>query len=59
MRLLLDCILGLLPIIWLVIALTGLKWPGYRAALGAMLIAAAEAVIIFRFSVVDTATSML
>ena len=58
MRLLLDCILGLLPIIWLVIALTGLKWPGYRAALGAMLIAAAEAVIIFRFSVVDTATSM-
>ena len=41
--LIINFILGLLPIIWLVIALCGLKWPGYKAALGALIIAAVEA----------------
>ena len=54
-----NFILGLLPIIWLVIALTGLKWPGYKAALGAMLIAIVESIIVFDFSIIDALTSML
>ena len=57
--LIINFILGLLPIIWLVIALCGMKWPGYKAALGALIIAAVEALTIFGFSVMDTATSIL
>lgn len=55
--LILNFILGLLPIIWLVISLCGLKWPGYRASLGALLIAMVEAIAYFRLSVIDTVTS--
>lgn len=54
-----NFILGLLPIIWLVIALCGMKWPGYKAALGALIIASIEAIVYFKFSVIDTATSIL
>lgn len=54
-----NFILGLLPIIWLIIALCGLKWPGYKAALGALIIAAVEALTIFHFSMIDTATSIV
>lgn len=57
--LVINFILGLLPIIWLVIALCGLKWPGYKASLGAMLIAMIEAMAIFKFSILDTITSAL
>ena len=52
--LIINFILGLLPIIWLVIALCGLKWPGYKAALGALIIAAVEALTYFGFSMSDT-----
>ena len=57
--LVLNFILGLLPIIWLIIALCALKWPGYKAALGALIIAAVEALTVFGFSMIDTATSIL
>ena len=57
--LIINFILGLLPIIWLVIALCGLKWPGYKAALGALIIAAVEALTYFGFSMSDTLTSVL
>lgn len=57
--LLLNFVLGLLPIIWLVISLCGLKWPGYRASFGALLIAIVEAIVYFRLSVIDTLTSAL
>lgn len=56
--LIINFILGLLPIIWLVIALCGLKWPGYKAALGALIIAAVEALTYFGFSMSDTLTSI-
>ena len=45
--LIINFILGLLPIIWLVIALCGLKWPGYKAALGSLIIAAVDALTYF------------
>ncbi|MCD7894487.1 MAG: L-lactate permease [Erysipelotrichaceae bacterium] len=57
--LIVNFILGLLPIIWLVISLCGMKWPGYKASFGALLIAVVEAIAYFNFSVVDTMTSML
>ena len=57
--LIINFILGLLPIIWLVIALCGLKWPGYKAALGALIIAAVDALTYFGFSMSDTLTSIL
>jgi len=57
--LMINFVLGLLPIIWLVISLCGLKWPGYKASLGALLIAVAEAIVYFGLSVTDTLTSVL
>jgi len=57
--LLINFILGLLPIIWLVISLCALKWPCYKASLGAMLIAVIEAIAYFGLSTIDTLTSVL
>ncbi len=54
-----NFVLGLLPIIWLVLALTVLKWPGYKASFFALIIACVEAVVCFRFSVLDTLTSVV
>ncbi len=57
--LIINFILGLLPIIWLVVSLCGLKWPGFKASLGALLIAIIEAIVYFHLSFVDTLTSAL
>ena len=54
-----NFVMGLLPIIWLVIALCGMKWPGYKAAAGALIIAVVEAILYFNMSVIDAATSVL
>ncbi len=57
--LIVEFILGLLPVIWLVISLVGLKWPGYKASLGALIISIVEAIVYFNFSLVDTFTSVV
>lgn len=43
----LNFILALLPIIWLIIAMMGLKWPTWKAAVGSAVIAAIEALFIW------------
>lgn len=48
----------IIPIIWLVIALCGLKWPGYKASFGALIIAMIEAIVLFQFGIIDTLTSV-
>jgi lactate permease len=57
--LIINFILGLLPIIWLIISLCGMKWPGYKAALGALIVASIEAIVYFGFSISDTLTSIV
>ena len=52
-------ILSLLPIIWLIVALTGLKMAGHKACLGALLITIVEALFLWRMPVIDCATSAL
>ena len=41
-------LLALLPIIWLIIAMMVLKWATWKAALGSAVIAAVEAVLIWK-----------
>jgi lactate permease len=55
----LKFILGLLPIIWLILALIVLKWPTWKAAVGSMVIAAIEAILIWKLPVMDTASAAL
>lgn len=50
-------VLALLPIIWLIVALTGLKMAGHLACVGALLITAVESLFIWKMPVVDCATS--
>ncbi len=57
--LVINFILGLLPIIWLVISLCGMKWPGYKAAGGALVVAVIEAIAYFKLSVIDTLTTVV
>ena len=57
MDLLLQFILGLLPIIWLIIALTAIKLPGYIACSTSILFAAGVAIFYKAMPVVDTATA--
>lgn len=57
--LVINFILGLLPIIWLVISLCGMKWPGYKAAGGALVVAMIEAIVYFKLSVIDTLTTAI
>lgn len=52
-------VLALLPIIWLIVALTGLKLPGHYACLGALVIAIVESLFIWKMPVIDCATSAL
>ena len=52
-------VLAMLPIIWLIVALTGLKLPGHYACLGALVIAIVESLFVWKMPVVDCATSAL
>ena len=52
-------ILGLVPIIWLIIALTGLKMPGYKACGIAIVFAAAVALFYKHLPVVSVGTAIL
>lgn len=56
---LLKSVLTLLPIVWLVIALTALKLPGHKACLAALAIAAVLALTLWQMPAVDCATSAL
>lgn len=51
--------LALLPIIWLIVALTGLKMAGHKACVGALIITIVESLFIWKMPVVDCGTSAL
>ena len=50
-------ILSLLPIIWLIVALTGLKMAGHKACLIALVITIVEALFLWQMPAIDCATS--
>lgn len=52
-------ILALLPIIWLIVALTGLKMPGHKACVGALLLTAVLSLTLWHMGPADCATSAL
>ena len=52
-------ILALLPIIWLIIALAGLKMAGHKACAIALIITIAESLFIWHMPVIDCGTSAL
>ncbi len=56
---LLNFFLALLPILWLIIAMSILKMPGYRACLIALVITAALAIFYWRLAPVSTGTAIL
>lgn len=58
MSLLQSC-LAMLPILWIIFALTVLKMPGHRACLGALVVAAVLALLVWRMPPLDCATSAL
>ena len=49
----------MLPIIWLIVALSGLKMAGHKACVIALIITAVEAVGFWKLSVICTATAAL
>ncbi len=59
MTLFVNFILAMLPIIWLIIALCGIKMTGYKACIIALVIAAAEALFLWKQEAVDVATGGL
>ncbi len=52
-------VLALLPILWLIVSLGVLKWPGYKACPIAFGLTAVLAVIVWKFSPVNTLTAAL
>ena len=52
-------VLSLLPIIWLIIALIGLKMAGHKACIGALIVTVIEALFIWKMPVIDCGTSAL
>lgn len=56
---LLKSVLTLLPIVWLIVALAGLKMPGHKACLAALVIAAVLALTLWHMPALDCATSAL
>ena len=52
-------LLSLLPIIWLIVALTGLKMAGHKACVGALVITVVEALFLWKMPAVDCGTSAL
>ncbi len=54
-----NFLLALVPILWLIIAMSLLKFPGYRACCIALIIAALEGTLLWKLSPVQTATAAL
>lgn len=52
-------LLGLCPILWLIIALIGLKQPAWKAAIGSAVIAGLEGMLVWHLSVMETVTAAL
>lgn len=52
-------VLALLPIIWLIVALTALKWEAYTAAFGALVITVVEALLIWQMPALNAATAAI
>ena len=52
-------VLSLLPIIWLIVALTGLKMAGHKACVGALIITIVESLFLWKMPAVDCGTSAL
>ena len=55
----LEFILGLCPILWLILALTILKWPTWKAACGSMVVAALLSIFVWKLPVLETSTAAL
>ena len=55
----LQSCLALVPIVWLIVALTYLKMPGHKACLSALAVAAVLALTLWRMPAADCATSAL
>lgn len=58
-EIILKGVLSLLPIIWLIVALTGLKMAGHKACVGALIITIVESLFLWKMPAVDCATSAL
>ncbi|SER41721.1 L-lactate permease [Parafannyhessea umbonata] len=58
-EMLLMFVLALMPIIWLVSALCGLKMEAYKASFGAFVVAAVLSMLVWHMAVVNTATAAL
>ncbi|WP_298070727.1 L-lactate permease [uncultured Faecalibaculum sp.] len=52
-------VLGLCPILWLILALLVLKWPTWKAAVGSALLAALEAMLVWKLPALNTGTAAL
>ncbi len=52
-------ILGLLPILWLALALMALKMPTYKAALGSLILSIVLSILFWHSSILDTATAAI
>ncbi len=59
MELLLNFVLALLPILWLVLALCGMKMEAWKASLGALIVAAALAMFVWHMTPINAATAAL
>jgi lactate permease len=58
MNMTLAFVLALLPIIWLIVALTALKIPGFKACMMALVIAYVLAVFVFKMPIVESVTAV-
>ncbi len=52
-------VLSLLPILWLIVALTGFKMAGHKACVAALVITVVESLFIWKMPVIDCGTSAL
>lgn len=52
-------ILALLPILWLIVSLGVLKWPGYKACPIALALTGGLALLVWKMDILDTATAAL
>ena len=57
--LLLMFVLALLPILWLVLALCGMKMEAWKASLGALVVAATLAIGVWKMTPINAATAAL